>query len=227
MQDSDVPWTPELARGLSAERFPELSDVLRWCPHRPDRRLLHVWADLRELSRLLNEGFKLPSQVSANLAASVPFRLLRLRMKDDDAHAQTVDLHELLRLCMLACAKVLLVGFQNTTREMTLLADGLSLVLKTWHSNLESSMDEIARAAARKLLLWGLFVTSVSVFREGDNSGNGLSQLLVRTVSNLGLGDWTKVRALLKGFLWIDIAFDKPAEIIFERRCKPAVSHML
>jgi hypothetical protein len=206
-RDTDISWSPQIAQGRSAMRFPELTPAFP-PQERPDPRLLNVWADLREFSKLVNDaaaaGTKVPTETAAQLATSVPHRLLRLQIAPDEAHAFP---HELLRWCMLAYTKMLLIKLPGIGRKMTRLADGLRAVLTSAK----------AGPSLSRLMLWGAFVASVSVFEGSDEEW--LVDMIVQSLSTLGLQTWTETRAVLKGFLWIDLVFDRAAERMFDRCC--------
>ncbi|KAL2135127.1 hypothetical protein VTI74DRAFT_9720 [Chaetomium olivicolor] len=171
-QDSDISWSPQIAIDRSASRFPELKLVLR-LHQRPDPRLLNVWADLREFSRLVNDattrGMKVPGELVSQLAL-VPHRLIHLGPEGRDPGGNG-SLHELLRLCMLAFVKVLLIKIRGVGRQMTFLAQGLRMVFSAWFHCLDLQHDRthdelpVELVSSQKLLLWGLFVVSVSSLR--------------------------------------------------------------
>ena len=206
-RDTDISWSPQIAQGRSAARFPELTSAFPLL-QRPDPRLLNVWADLREFSKLVNDagaaGTKVPTETAAQLATSVPHRLLRLQIGLDEAHAFQ---HELLRWCMLAYTKMLLIKLPGIGSKMTRLADGLRAVLT-------SAMADLS---LERLMLWGAFVAGVSIF-EGLHDG-WLVDILAQSLSTLGLQTWAETKAVLKTFLWIDLVFDRAAERMFDRCC--------
>jgi hypothetical protein len=220
-QDDAISWSPQLARGRAATRFPELAGAFASHP-RPDPRLLHVWADLREFSRLVNDaatrGTKVSVETATEMARSVPYRLLRL--KPDRAHGL---LHELLRLCMLAYVRMLLVKMRGIGRKMTALADGLTSTLSAWRDSLQlphawPGVLPLSGDAAGgcKLLLWGSIVAGVSIFEDPDPDEQWLAWMIREMVSVLGLQTWADTRDVLKEFLWIDAVFDGPGEQLFQ-----------
>lgn len=221
-RDEDICWSPQIAGGRSAAHFPELSAAIA-LHQRPDPRLLNVWADLREFSRLVNEatarGTKVPMEIVTRVATSVPHRLLRLKSADaDDGNA---SLHEMLRVCLLAYAKMLLIKLSGIGKNMTVLAEALKGVLSAWHCNLQlvaASEDGVGdTSGAWKLLLWGVFVASVSVFE--DYTEPWLNRVLVQCLDTLGLRNWTETRDALKELLWIEVVFDKAGERLFWQHC--------
>jgi hypothetical protein len=207
-RDTDISWSPQIAQGRSATRFPELTSAFP-LQQRPDPRLLNVWADLREFSKLVNDaaaaGTKVSAEIAAQLATSVPHRLLRLQIGPDQAH---VLLYELFRWCMLAYTKMLLIKLPGIGRKMTRLADGLRAVLTS--AKADPSLS--------RLRLWGAFVAGVSIFDGSDKEW--LVDILVQSLSELGLQTWSETKEVLKGFLWIDLVFDGVAERMFHQCCE-------
>ncbi|KAK4153794.1 hypothetical protein C8A00DRAFT_43359 [Chaetomidium leptoderma] len=114
----DLGLAMSLGHKLRFARECDLSAALQ-LHQRPDPRLLNVWADIREFSKLANKsttvhGTTMPREVVSRLATSVPHRLLRLRPEGAQAFRhRKACLHELLRLCMLAYAKMLLIKLQG------------------------------------------------------------------------------------------------------------------
>lgn len=225
--DGEIGWSPEIAQSRydktgktgSRIKFPELLDALNLHPPRPDPRLLNVWADLREFSRMGNDaaasGTKMPMKVATRLASSAPDRLLRLAMPPGSEWS----LHELLRFCMLAYVKVLLIKLKGIGRKMTFLAERLSVVLRDWRGCLKSQTQAGSQGdGVIKLIFWGLVVASVSIFEECDEEG-WLCEMLAEAAAALGLQSWPDAKDVLKGFLWIDLIFDESAEHVFERWC--------
>ncbi|KAK4234744.1 hypothetical protein C8A03DRAFT_46987 [Achaetomium macrosporum] len=164
-RDEDISWSPQIARSRTATRFRQLRQAVQGHPQ-PDPRLLNVWADLCEFSKLVNEatarGAKVTSELSSCLATSVLHRLLRLRCSSDEAPA---SLHELLRLCMLTYAKILFVKLCGLGRKMTAFAGGLETVLSAWHSSLRASGAK-GQMGLLELVLCASVVASVSIFED-------------------------------------------------------------
>ncbi|KAH6649230.1 hypothetical protein F5144DRAFT_500195 [Chaetomium tenue] len=162
-REDELSWSPQITpkpgpgRARLARQFPELDAAIP--PHmRPDPRLLNVWADLREFSRLVNEAAacrtKIPIEVVFRLRTSVPHRLLRLRLEGGlgchlgrgvvgegggEVPRDAVFVHELLRLSMMAFAKMLLIKLHGIGKSMVVLVEGLTDVLTTWQVDLERS----------------------------------------------------------------------------------------
>ncbi|KAE8369789.1 hypothetical protein BDV27DRAFT_120206 [Aspergillus caelatus] len=195
----DMSWGPHIAHGRLASLSPELKMV----HPRPDPRLLNVWADIREFSRLANKatttGVKLAATSFLQLSRSAPYRLLSLQC----VH----PLHELLRLSMLAFLKPLLIKIPGVGRKMTYLAEKLKA------SFLEQTFPPLVEQAS--LVLWSLFITCLSIFEEQDQKW--LRALVIQTMDTLGLRTWADTRAVLKSFLWVDLVLDQAGERVFER----------
>lgn len=171
---------------------------------RPDPRLLNVWADIREFSTLVNKatttGVKMAATSFLQLSRSAPYRLLSMQC----VH----PFHELLRLSMLAFLKPLLIKSPGTGRTMTYLAEKLK-------ANLLEQTFPPSSVEQASLLLWSLFITCLSIFEEEDQKW--LQVLVVQTVDTLGLRTWADTRAVLKGFLWVDLVLDQAGERVFEK----------
>lgn len=89
-------------------------------------------------------GTKVPLKAASRLATSVPERLLCLKAAETQVSLhqhmfleQDASLHELLRVCMLAYVKMLLIKLPGIGRKMTVLADGLRAVLTSWHIDIQ------------------------------------------------------------------------------------------
>ncbi|SPN99275.1 uncharacterized protein DNG_02312 [Cephalotrichum gorgonifer] len=202
----DISWSPHIARGRSARKFPEFN--FNELHDRPDPMLLGVWADLRELSAAANRAtytdVKIPVQYFSDLSTSVPYRLIRL-----DGYEPT-SLNEMLRLAMTAYMKYLVVKtplFGGDKR--TYLASRLKTALIAQAGYVEHS----------RTLLWALFIAKASMFP--GFLDEWLKDLLVKTVSSLGLGSWTDVRLILKEFLWVDVLMDEDGADWFRMWCAP------
>ncbi|KAL2373783.1 hypothetical protein BDBG_02104 [Blastomyces gilchristii SLH14081] len=197
----EVSWSPQIARGSTTTRFPELGTI----HSQLDPKLLNIWADIREFSRAANKadetGVKMSKSLVSQFSTSIPYRLLHLQF-------DPLSLPELLRLCMLAYVKNLLVKIRSVGRKMASLANKLEVALRAQQFFPETSCE------MAELLLWSTFVAAISIF---DNFDAGwLQVLMVQTISTLGLGTWTEVRGVVKRFLWIDMIFDQPGMQVFE-----------
>lgn len=240
-REDELSWSPQIALGpgRSARQFPELDAAVP--PHmRPDPRLLNVWADLREFSRLVNEAAagrtKIPIEVMFRLRTSVPHRLLRLRLEGGlgchpgsgvpgegggEVPRDAVFVHELLRLSMMAFAKMLLIKLHRIGRSMVVLVQGLTDVLTTWQVDLERSQAAHGSTSTGmtvggwKLVLWSAFVAGVSIFE--DFGEPWLNDLVTKALSALGLRTWDETREVLKEFMWVDLVFGYHGKRLFDR----------
>lgn len=169
-----------------------------------DPRLLNLWAELRTFSRAANvateTGVKMPTSFFLRFVGSVPGRLTNLRL-------DPFSTGELLRLCMLAYLRNIILHGNSAVKQMAYLSEELKAALLAHET---PASPEIER-----LQLWSLFVARLSVFVESD--GDWLQGLLIRTISSLGLRDWSDIREVLKSFLWVDVVFDTPAKELFDK----------
>lgn len=248
-RDDDISWSPQIALGqgpgqsAAARRFPEI-DAAVPAHMRPDPRLLNVWADLREFARLVNDAaatkVKIPIEVVFRLRTSVPHRLLKLRLdgsagvalrrgggvvreglqREGGVPCDPTFLHELLRLSMMAFAKMLLIKLHRIGRRMVVLVDGLTNVLTAWHQDLQRNQATDGAVlgeavGAWKLVLWSAFVAGISIFE--DFSEPWLNDLVTEALSVLGLRTWDETREVLKEFMWVDLIFGYDGTRLFER----------
>lgn len=198
--DKDFSWDPQVAHGVDASRLPELSML----NPQPDPRLLNVWADLRVFTKAANDatatGVKLPQDFFIKVGSSVPSRLLALQFAP-------TSLPELLRLCMLASMKSILIQIDGLGPRLRHLADGLRDALAAQQFPPE---PEFA-----KLMLWALFVSTVAIFESCDQ--DWLRFAVAQIVASLGCSTWVDTRAILKEFLWIDMVYEKPGKKLFDQ----------
>lgn len=66
------------------------------------------------------------------------------------------------------------------------------------------------------LWLWAGFVAAVAIWEDLDDQ-QWLVQTLLDSTTALDLTKWAEVRTVLKGYPWVDIVYDKPAEEIFNK----------
>ncbi|KAI5467777.1 hypothetical protein BGZ63DRAFT_35931 [Mariannaea sp. PMI_226] len=195
----DISWGPQVARGTNANKLYELGMI----EPRPDPRLLNIWADLQVLTRAANEatrtGVKIPQGFFSLVSSTVPPRLLAL--KSDPS-----SLAELLRLCMLAYMKSVLIQIDGLGPQMKYLRGSLKYAL------LSQQFPPVPAFA--EFLLWALFVSALSIFENLDEAW--LRTALIQTVSLLELGSWTEIRTALKKFLWVDMLYDGPGKRLFD-----------
>ncbi|KAK7433157.1 hypothetical protein QQZ08_000088 [Neonectria magnoliae] len=205
----DVSWGPQIARGISVTRLTELSMI----QPRPDPRLLNIWVDLRVFSNSANEatrtGVKMSEAFFSRLNTSVPPRLIGLRF-------DPTSLSELLRLCMLAFMKSLLVNINGLGPKLTFIANGLKDAI------LAQQFPPAPEQA--KFLLWALFVSSISIFENYEQEW--LRAAMVQTASVLSLRTWAETRMVLKSFLWIDMVYNRPGKLLFEQWLENPVTEM-
>lgn len=192
--------SPNIAPSNVATGFPELCMI----SPSPDPRLLTIWADIREFSSAANKatetGVKMTTSFFIKFVTSAPGRLVNLSLEPG-------SIDELMRLCMMAYLKSVLIQIEGIGMKMTVLAEDLKAALLAQQRVHAPKLDE--------LLLWTLFVSAVSVFETSDK--DWLSAMMMRTVSSLGLQTWGETRAVLKSFLWINMIFDTAGKRFFDR----------
>lgn len=227
-QDNGGGWGCQVAQGRSARHFPELRGITV-PPHPPlDPRLLHVWADLREFSRIANEvttnttttttATRMPINIFSKVGSSVPYRLVHFQF-------QPTSPEEVLRLSMLAYAKTLVMRLKGFLTRLDFLANKVKPALQAQLAarlavrTRDGNEDE---QNADRFVLWALFIVAVSLCEDNIDDDNDDMQkwfraCLVQILATLPLRTWTDVKATLKKFLWVDLLHDCPARVVFER----------
>jgi len=229
-------WGCQVAQGRSTRHFPELRDIVKAPSESPlDSRLLQVWADLREFSRIANEvtttkttttkasATRMPISTFSKVGSSVPYRLVHLEFPP-------ASLEELLRLSMLAYAKTLVMRLNGFLTRLDFLANmakpALQAQLAARLAVRNQTPDDVNQddQNADQFLLWALFITTVSLCEDniGDNNNDDDMQkwfraCLIQILTVLPLRTWAEVKAALKRFLWVDLLHDRPARVVFER----------
>ncbi|KAH7151901.1 hypothetical protein B0J13DRAFT_251043 [Dactylonectria estremocensis] len=201
----NISWNPQIAQGVSVTKLSELSMI----DPRLDPRLLHIWADILVFSKAANEatktGVKMSEAFFSRLNTSVPSRLIALRFCP-------TSVSELLRLCMLAFMKSLLLQIDGLGPRMTHLVDSLKTALQA------QQMPPAPEQA--RLLLWALFISKLSVFEDTDQ--DWLNEAMVQTALSLDLRTWPQTRVVLKSFLWVDLVYNQSGKRLFDQWLKSA-----
>lgn len=201
----NISWGTQLAHGIDINRLPEVSSL----SPRPDPRLLNIWADLRVFARAANEatqtGIKMPQAFFTKMTSTVPARLISLR-----GHYDATSLSELLRLCMMAFLKSVLVQLDGLGAQMRALGDGLRVALEALAGQILTHS-----CGLEKFFFWALFMSTLTIF-EGLHGHDWLRTDLLRSTSGLGLRNWAETRSTLKSFLWIDMLYNKPGKLLVE-----------
>lgn len=199
----NLSWSPQIAVEDRAMRSPELDHI----SPRPDPRLLNVWADMKELSRLANEAKRsrvsMPMEIFSRISTSIPYRLVHLKYNP-------MSMAELLRLCMMAYTKSLLVRIKGLGKRMIYLVESLDMSLQ---------LHTPATTENAAFLLWALFTAAMSVFEDFERAW--LRHRLLETLSILGLRTWPETRDVLKRYLWIDPLHDESGQLLFHRLMNP------
>ena len=235
-------WGCEAAEGRSARHFPELNGIMT-TPSGTllDPRLLYVWADLREFSRIANQvntpattvarntnATRVPIGLFSKVGSSIPYRLVQLEFPP-------ASLEEVLRLSMLAYAKTLVMRLKGFLTRLDSLANKLRPALEAQllarrlaaggdHRDDDGNEQEEEKNADR-ILLWALFTVTVSLCEDNigrdndddDETQNWCRSCLMQILKILNLRTWTEIKATLKQFLWVDLLHDRPARVVFER----------
>lgn len=117
----------------------------------------------------------------------------------------------------MAYAKTLLVKMPGIGKKMTHLVDGLRSVLATWRAEVSIYLTGEHRVPAdvRKLVLWVVVVSAVSIF-EGLDEG-WMVGLMQELLSGLQLQTWFEVQRVSKSFLWIESVFDVPGKALISK----------
>ncbi|KAH6900766.1 hypothetical protein B0T10DRAFT_36862 [Thelonectria olida] len=203
----NISWDPQVAHGIDVTRLSEL----RMLNPPPDPRLLNIWADLRVFTRAANEatktGVKMPPDFFSRVSSSVPFRLLALQF-------DPTSLPELLRLCMLAYMKSVLIQIDGLGPQIKHLADCLKGAL------LAHQLPPAPEFA--KFFLWAFLVSTLSIFENLDQ--DWLRVAMVETAKSLSCRTWAETRVILKEFLWIDMIHNQRGKQIFDRWLDPGRS---
>ncbi|KAH8671730.1 hypothetical protein BX600DRAFT_510390 [Xylariales sp. PMI_506] len=202
-----ISWNPQTSRGRRpANKFPELRAIVP----RPEPRLLHTWADLKEFSVIANISLHADTNMNPDLftqaSVSVPYRLVSLQY-------EVGSQQELLRLSMLAYIKGAFVQINGLGKKMTLLAGCLryTLLMQEQHTMPHRSND---------FLLWALFMAGIAIFEDSEEPW--LRGAVQSTISALQLHTWAEVRAIVRSYLWVDAVFDLPGQRFYTRCLLPS-----
>lgn len=194
-----VSWEPHIAVD-AATHCPELN-ILH---PQIDQRLLNVWADLREFSKVANEAtrtnVKMTPGFFSRLSQTVPYRLLAVEF-------DLLSNSELLRLCMLIYAKGLLTPINGFGRQLTYIIDRIKFSL------LGHQIPE--KEGSAELLFWALFITELFIFEAFDKEW--IREMAETTISFLNLRTWEQAKSVLKRYLWIDVTFDGRGKALFSQ----------
>jgi hypothetical protein len=178
-----------------------------------DPRMVNVWHDLYELSRAANiaaqAGRKLESNLLEDVMISVQYRLLLLQYDDE-------DLHEILRVVMLAYSTTILPllfsQYDSVTANFSSTSSGLQRFLSASKKLLAETLPvEKMPVEKLKVLLWLLVVVRITM------SDNELIDFqLGKTIQFLNLSSWDEILVILKGFLWVEVLHIEQTKRIFD-----------
>lgn len=194
-----VSWSAQIADYNLARRFPELQDIM---DPRLDPRLLNIWADVRELTRMANSAATTKAFVTESqfhyISTSLPYRLLHLEFESGSPS-------EVLRLCLLAYTKSLLIQTKGLGKNMTHLSTQLTCSIRAW----------VPRARGSPVLLWVLFMSSISIFEDMPTDPDWLRSSLVQEIAWHRQRSWSETLSVLSNFLWVHAIHDRPGEALF------------
>jgi hypothetical protein len=174
-----------------------------------DSKLTTLWSELKYYSIVANEAATTKTAVPTDLfllvSTSVPYRLLHLKY-------ETQSLSELLGLCMLAFIKSILFTVPGRGKLMSYLYTELDSHLRL---HLQACLQPNASAEHSSVIIWALFIASISIFE--DFSRDWYDGAILSVLSKLCITDWHHCRKILGMFLWIPQIHDKAAETIFKQ----------
>jgi hypothetical protein len=174
-----------------------------------DSKLTALWSELKYCSIVANEAAATKTAVPTDLfllvSTSTPYRLFHLKYEKQ-------SLSELLRLCMLAFIKSILFTVPGRGKLMSYLYTELDSHLRL---HLQACLQPNASAEHSYIVIWALFVASISIFE--DFSRDWYDGAIVSVLLKLHVTDWPYCRKILCEFLWIPQIYDKAAETIFRQ----------
>jgi len=193
-----VSWSPQIADSRLARWFPELQDIMN---PRPDPRLLNIWADVRELTRIANSAATNKAFVTESqfryITTSLPYRLVHLEFEPGSPS-------EVLRLCLLAYTKSLLIQAKGLGKNMTYLSTRLESSIRAW-------MPRVPRGSP--VLLWVLFMSSIAIFEDMPADPDWLRCSLVQEMTTQR--SWPETLSVLSDFLWVHALHNRRGEELF------------
>lgn len=168
-----------------------------------DPRLANIWSDLDLFCTSANLAFhtsqKMKPEMFQNMLISIGYRLTLLELRAG-------DLNELFRLGLLAFSTTVFLQTQAIKMRFGHLSRQFrDALLKT----------DWADGSVTALRLWLLFVAGLSAATRDDD--HWLLPLLFAALHDAQFTSWESVRAVLKGFLWVDALHDVEGEKIFHQ----------
>jgi hypothetical protein len=194
---TSVHWEPHIAGRKLMRRIPESwQDQATQQPvlGTSDAKLLSVWADLRELTKLSNlakqTSQKIPAAAFNEMQVSILYRLIFLEGYHRD-RSET----GLIWACLLAFAFTIFIRHQNHVMQRF---DRVTGRLRAARRSLSDS----ALTMSTSLTLWMLMTLRVAV--PTDQVESWEREVLYTAVPDLNIEAWPRVQSLLKEFMWIE-----------------------
>lgn len=171
-----------------------------------DKELVQAWEMLSTFCSVINyavqTGQCISTEIFLDTMVSVMYRLLDMLPDSRD---------ELFRLGLLAFSSSIFLQWKHLGVAYAHLTSTLRVFLVAACRQTPSSPSAYIPP---QLKIWLLMVGAVSVF-EGT-SNDWLKPLMVANFRLCGIDSWSKMRDLLKSFMWIDLVHDKGGKSIFD-----------
>lgn len=198
--DDSLTWNPYLAD-------PAKSPTTTWhsLVEAPDIRLVNVWRDLRDFAVSVNLAYQTQRKIAPVLFQEV---LISAQYRLHHLAYGRHEVQEALRLAMLILSASLFLSVHSIHPR--------PLQCKHLEDALRASLQAFAETGSKaylELRLWLACICGMSL-SDGPQDRRWLEQYILRTTKALGLTTWVEARAVLKGFLWVDITHDKAGETI-------------
>lgn len=214
----NISWNPYVATQHSTTKTP----IHMLHPSTPDQRLVNVWLDLREFSRLANlalqTGRKMPGELFQEALISAQYRLLALGA---EKHYNSPLVEQMAQMGMLAFSTLTFLQMEGVPMYMEDFSTKLRRLLDSLESSPSPSVlcptptgqenqgpwPTIPRSGDSevflKLKLWLLFMAYVSALDQSKHQ-EFVSSSVSNTMNNLGLSTWPAVREVLMAHMWVD-----------------------
>ena len=165
-----------------------------------DDELAQAWGFMSEFCEVINfavdSGQCISAETFLDSMSSLMYRLLNM-------HFVTSSSDEINRLGLLAFSCGIFLHWKN-------LGASYAHFTSAFRSSLRRPTSP---PVSSKLLLWLLVVGSVSAFDATDDEW--LRPLLLANMGYCQIDSWSKMRDLLKSFMWIGLVYDKAATSVF------------
>jgi hypothetical protein len=166
-----------------------------------DQDLAEAWKIMSEFSSIINfavdSELRISTETFLDTMTSVTYRLL-------DMHFESGSKNEVVRLGLIAFLCSVFLQWKHLGMSYPHFTSLFRNCL------LGMASDRISP----DLMVWLLIVGAVSVFDESDEVW--LKPLLRLNICSCGIDEWSEMQELLKGFLWIELVYEKPGKRVFE-----------